>query len=325
VPERHQAYLRIGQIRAEQGFLPDARTNFLTYAERMQQSGRLDESFRALIEFCDLAPDDVGVRVTVAEQMGASGRGAEAVEQLLIARRYFAQTGDQAQAENVEARILELDPDADLSAVPPIVEAYGGGSGAYGGGMGDFGDISLGGPSDDHVGLERAAQEFVTASETAATEESAPVPVLDAIDGDFELSSSDSSEEEVELPVDFASDLDEDEDTVELPTFDFEDDAEDDAVELPMMDFDSDLDEEDEGEVVELPMMSFDDDEDEAAGAVADAVEEAMADEFVEPAPEPPPPPRRRPRHPRRLRPRRRRQRRSPRHPHRTRPRARDT
>ena len=35
VPERHQAYLKIGQIRAEQGFLPDARTNFLTYAERM--------------------------------------------------------------------------------------------------------------------------------------------------------------------------------------------------------------------------------------------------------------------------------------------------
>ena len=37
VPERHQAYLRMGQIRAEQGFLLDARSNFLTYAERMQQ------------------------------------------------------------------------------------------------------------------------------------------------------------------------------------------------------------------------------------------------------------------------------------------------
>ena len=55
VPERHEAYLRMGQIRAQQGFLPDARTNFLTYAERMQQAGDLDESFRALVEFCDLA------------------------------------------------------------------------------------------------------------------------------------------------------------------------------------------------------------------------------------------------------------------------------
>ena len=53
VPDRHRAYLVIGQIRAEQGFIPDARTNFLTYAERMQQAGDLTESFRALIEFCD--------------------------------------------------------------------------------------------------------------------------------------------------------------------------------------------------------------------------------------------------------------------------------
>jgi tetratricopeptide (TPR) repeat protein len=45
-PNRAQVYLKIGQIRAEQGFLPDARTNFLTYAERMQKSGNLDESFR---------------------------------------------------------------------------------------------------------------------------------------------------------------------------------------------------------------------------------------------------------------------------------------
>src|SRR6185503_6871092 len=67
-PNNHTVYLKIGQIRAEQGFLPDARTHFLMYAERMQKSGKLDESFRALVEFCDLAPDDVQVRITVADQ-----------------------------------------------------------------------------------------------------------------------------------------------------------------------------------------------------------------------------------------------------------------
>ena len=80
VPDRHQAFLKIGQIRAEQGFLSDARTNFLTYAERMQKAGDLDESFRALVEFCDLAPDDVDVRITVADQMAASQRTEDAVE-----------------------------------------------------------------------------------------------------------------------------------------------------------------------------------------------------------------------------------------------------
>ncbi len=111
-PDRHRAYLLIGQIRAEQGFFPDARTNFLTYAERMAQDGDLDESFRALIEFCELAPDEVELRLTVAEQMASSGRAEEATEQFLMARRHYAESGMASEAQRVEARILQLDPGA---------------------------------------------------------------------------------------------------------------------------------------------------------------------------------------------------------------------
>ena len=112
MPDRHRAYLVIGQIRAEQGFIPDARTNFLTYAERMSQAGDLDESFRALIEFADLAPDDVGVRLSVADQMIASHREEEAVEQLQIVRAQYLKLGKQADADDIESRILNIDPEA---------------------------------------------------------------------------------------------------------------------------------------------------------------------------------------------------------------------
>ena len=153
VPDRHQAYLKIGQIRAEQGFLPDARTNFLTYAERMQQAGDLDESFRALVEFCDLAPDDVGVRITVADQMAANQRGAEAVEQLLVAYRQLTQSGESDQASEVERKIKGLDPDVDVGAAMAM-------TGGFGGAEADlesrFGEIDLGGPTEPEPQVEVA-------------------------------------------------------------------------------------------------------------------------------------------------------------------------
>ncbi|MDX1647355.1 MAG: tetratricopeptide repeat protein, partial [Longimicrobiales bacterium] len=149
VPDHHRAFLVIGQIRAEQGFIPDARANFLTYAERVQQEGELDESFRALVEFCDLAPDDVGVRLTVAEQMASHGREHDAVEQLLIVRDHYREHDTPEKVAEIEAKILTLDPDADLSSADeeedlgtghaegdPGEDLFGGEGGGRGGGAG---------------------------------------------------------------------------------------------------------------------------------------------------------------------------------------------
>ena len=46
LPDRYSIHLKMGQIRAAQGFLTDARTSFVTYAERVQAAGDLDEAFR---------------------------------------------------------------------------------------------------------------------------------------------------------------------------------------------------------------------------------------------------------------------------------------
>lgn len=182
VPTRHEAYLRIGQIRAEQGFLSDARTNFLTYAERMQQTGRLDESFRALIEFCDLAPDDVGVRVTVAEQMAANGRSEQAVEQFLIARQHFIRTDEQAQADALEEKILAIDPDADLSVVPVMDSASDDGvAGVEGISFGDGRRVE---PPEVPSDLMAAAEDFVSLAGPATD----PRPGGEAEAGGLEIS-----------------------------------------------------------------------------------------------------------------------------------------
>lgn len=117
VPDRHVIYLKMGQIRAQQGFIPDARTNFLTYAERVAQSGDVDESLRALGEFTRLAPEDVEVRLFLAEQLATHDRTADAVDHLVQAHQALEARGEVGEAAEVRRRVLELNPDADLAAV----------------------------------------------------------------------------------------------------------------------------------------------------------------------------------------------------------------
>lgn len=117
-PNRASAFLNMGKIWAEQGFIPDARQNFLTYAELKMQFGDADEAFRALVEFADLAPDEVGVRIAVADQMEAHGRTAAAAGQLCKARLKFLELERGEEAQQLEARIMELDPDVVLEDLP---------------------------------------------------------------------------------------------------------------------------------------------------------------------------------------------------------------
>ena len=280
VPDRHRAYLVIGQIRAEQGFIPDARTNFLTYAERMQQAGDLDESFRALIEFCDLAPDDVGVRLSVADQMIAHDRVDDAVEQLLQVRRHYTELGKTSEATDIESRVLALKPDADLAGLAATLS-----SSESEELLSDFGEIAMGA-----VVLDSGSEDEVSLDIAGAMEEGASEIELEAGDaevGDFEISSDSDDEPEVELPMmeddggfDFGG---ADEEEAEPLPMMADDDG--DAPELPMMEVELGEDEEDIGPV-ELPTMdfgteetdSFDVGEESAAEAMAEAVEEAAAD-----------------------------------------------
>ena len=253
VPERHQAYLRMGQIRAEQGFLPDARTNFLTYAERMQQAGEMEESFRALVEFCDLAPDETDMRVVVAEQMASHDQVSDAVEQLSIAYGHLMAKGDPG-ASVVEGKIRELDPSADLGAPAAAMAPPSGDISNADDLMGQFADV--GGGDDD----------------TAEAEAGVAVADVDLGGFDIDIGAEDAA----------------DEDAVELPTFDLGHDAEEEAgAELPTFDMGDDAEEE---VGAELPMFDMGDDAEEKAGAelptfVVDVdAEPAEADELVEAA-----------------------------------------
>ena len=199
VPDRHSAYLKMGQIRAEQGFLPDARANFLTYAERMQQAGDLDESFRALVEFCDLAPDDIDIRMMVADQMASHDRKDDAVVQLSTAYRHLIAKGAADEASAVEAKIRELDASTDLGGLPVMTSAELDGDGLSDADdvMGHFSDIAIGDSDDQESDNGRELPTFDVSDEPG---DAAPAPEEeDASEAEEAVQEAAASEDYIDL------------------------------------------------------------------------------------------------------------------------------
>ena len=114
LPDRYSIHLKMGQIRAAQGFLTDACTSFVTYAERVQAAGDLDEAFRALIEFVKLAPDDYEMCMMLAGQLEQNHRTDEALTQYVGAYRIMQRKGLGGLAEAAATRVRQLDPELDL-------------------------------------------------------------------------------------------------------------------------------------------------------------------------------------------------------------------
>jgi tetratricopeptide (TPR) repeat protein len=225
MPARHQVYLMMGQIRAEQGFVPDARTNFLTYAELMQADGDLDESFRALVEFADLVPEEVDVRITVADQMLASERTDEAVTQLGIAYRILKEKGQDDRAFGLERRLLELVPDVDFDA---LLE------------------------EGEDPALEEDPFEYGAAVESTSEPEASLTDADTLVDEDALVVEGALDHEEDELELHDELELDDEDEVPDLPLID------------GTSDFDEDDDDDQDEEGVELPFIGFADEEDEA-------------------------------------------------------------
>ena len=141
LPDRYSIHLKMGQIRARQGFITDARTSFVTYAEKVQAAGDLDEAFRALIEFVNLAPDDYEMCMMLAGQLEQNGRADDAITQYVGAYRIMQRQGLGDLAQSVAAKVRKLDPALDLekAAADPSFRR--------GEGFGEVGEDSGGSPA----------------------------------------------------------------------------------------------------------------------------------------------------------------------------------
>lgn len=137
-PSRSPVYLRMGRIRAQQGFLTDARESFLTYAGHVQAQGDMEEALRALEELADLSPGDVEIRISLAQQLQQHGRREDALSQLRSAHSVLVEKGDLDGAKEIEERVKEIDPDAVIVAGTRAPEEEEEGEPAIEAGVGDF-------------------------------------------------------------------------------------------------------------------------------------------------------------------------------------------
>ena len=126
-PERNVFFRRMGQIRAGQGFLPDAKQNFLTYAERVTAMGDIESALNSLVEFVQLSPDDVEIRQGLASQLEFHDRVEAAVEQYTQIYRLLLLGDREPEAEAIALKLGELAPDLllpDLDALQAEASAH---------------------------------------------------------------------------------------------------------------------------------------------------------------------------------------------------------
>lgn len=290
LPGRPSIVLKMGQVRAQQGFLVDARENFLKYAELQQQVGNMDEAFRALVEFADLAPEEVEIRLTVAKQLEASERIEEAVSQYIRAHQQYTVQGRDREAMAVGRRIEELAPGTEI---PEPESPDAGAASSYGRFLNElpgFEPTSYGGrPKEAGVAGEGATQDQAPSVEEEEEEEEEPFEPLHRVDVSLEEEEEKEKASASDLPfIDLERELKEEEgkeEKAEPPILEIER-AEEPEAEPPTLEVGGEEDREEE--VVDLPFMEVGDEEPE--GEQAPPTFEVETDEGAAPEPEAGPP-----------------------------------
>jgi len=117
LPGHFSAHLRMGRIRAEQGFVVDARNSFLAYAEQAEAAGDVDGALQALGEYVAIDPADPRVLVTLADLNASHDRTEEALRHLAVGYAALQEEGDTEGVRKLEEKAKEIDPAADLATM----------------------------------------------------------------------------------------------------------------------------------------------------------------------------------------------------------------
>jgi len=241
LPDRSIFFLRMGQIRGGQGFLTDARQNFLIYAEQLTAAGDMDGALDALVEFVALSPEDLEIRLGLASQLEAQGRVEAAAAQYMEGYRQLVLQDRDGEAQAMADKVRELDPETML----PDPQSIRAGGAAH---------------AEEPVAVAEGLAGLELVSEGAQEEE----PGVVEVEGDFGEIEISGGEEEEEKAAPIAEPVAAAEDSGGFEIGGIgEDEVETEAVEeeeeaLPTFGFDTEEEDEEVGEP--LPTLSFDDD-----------------------------------------------------------------
>jgi tetratricopeptide (TPR) repeat protein len=102
--------LKLAELYTQQGLFNDARAQYLQVAEDFMKGGDLDQAIRLFQKVLEMDPENVPMRIKLAEVYIKRGKKKEAWEIFSAAAEALRGRGSAAAAEDVLQRMLQLDP-----------------------------------------------------------------------------------------------------------------------------------------------------------------------------------------------------------------------
>jgi tetratricopeptide (TPR) repeat protein len=102
--------LKLAELYTQQGLFNDARAQYLQVAEDFMKAGDLDQAVRLFQKVLEMDPENVPMRVKLAEVYVRLGKKKEAWEIFSAAAESLRARGSLAAAEDLLKRMLVLDP-----------------------------------------------------------------------------------------------------------------------------------------------------------------------------------------------------------------------
>jgi tetratricopeptide (TPR) repeat protein len=102
--------LKLAELYTQQGLFNDARAQYLQVAEDFMKNGDLDQAVRLFQKVLEMDPENVPMRVKLAEVYIRLGKKKEAWEIFSAAAESLRGRGSLAAAEDILKRMLALDP-----------------------------------------------------------------------------------------------------------------------------------------------------------------------------------------------------------------------
>jgi len=102
--------LKLAELYTQQGLFNDARAQYLQVAEDFMKNGDLDQAVRLFQKVLEMDPENVPMRIKLAEVYLKLGKKKEAWEIFSAAAEALRARGSLAAAEDILKRMLVLDP-----------------------------------------------------------------------------------------------------------------------------------------------------------------------------------------------------------------------
>ena len=105
-----ESVLKLAELYTQQGLFNDARAQYLQVAEEFLRAGELEQSVRIFQKILEMDPENVAMRVRLAEVYIRLGKKTEAWQIFSTAAETLRNRGSRSGAEEILQRMLTLDP-----------------------------------------------------------------------------------------------------------------------------------------------------------------------------------------------------------------------